>query len=136
MNPFLYLILPSFIIGISVCWIYHAVKSYKQNRIIKSLEGLLESERLVKETLRRENALAFQLKENVEFDLNAKLKIAEKKIKSQDEDIILLQKSNEMTEAEFKAAQPEIYDLKIKLIAAQNTISRLKAELRNCSVAV
>jgi hypothetical protein len=52
-----------------------------------------------------------------------------------DEDILLLQKSNEMNEAEFRASQPEIYDLKMKLIEAQNTISRLKGQLQQQTVA-
>ncbi len=99
-------------------------------RKIKSLEGLLESEKLVKETLRKENALAFNLKESVESELGLKLKDAQSTIKSMDEDILLLQKSNEINEAEFKASQPEIYDLKMKLIEAQNTISRLKGQLQ------
>jgi len=99
-------------------------------RKIKSLEGLLESEKLVKETLRKENALAFNLKESVENELGSKLKDAQITIKSMDEDILLLQKSNEMNEAEFKTSQPEIYDLKMKLIEAQNTISRLKGQLQ------
>ena len=104
-------------------------------RKIKSLEGLLESEKLVKETLRKENALAFNLKESVENELGSKLKDAQITIKSMDEDILLLQKSNEMNEAEFKASQPEIYDLKMKLIEAQNTISRLKGQLQQQTVA-
>ena len=103
-------------------------------RKIKSLEGLLESERLVKETLRKENALAFNLKESVESELGSKLKEAHTAIKSMDEDILLLQKSNEMNEAEFRASQPEIYDLKMKLIEAQNTISRLKGQLQQQTV--
>ncbi len=104
-------------------------------RKIKSLEGLLESERLVKETLRKENALAFNLKESVENELGLKLKEAQTAIKSMDEDILLLQKSNEMNEAEFKSSQPEIYDLKMKLIESQNTISRLKGQLQQQTVA-
>jgi hypothetical protein len=47
----------------------------------------------------------------------------------------LLQKSNEMNEAEFKTSQPEIYDFKMKLLEAQNTISRLKGQLQQQTVA-
>ena len=115
-----------------MCIAFAAKKMYRK---VKSLEGLLESERLVKETLRKENALAFNLKESVESELGSKLKEAHTAIKSMDEDILLLQKSNEMNEAEFRASQPEIYDLKMKLIEAHNTISRLKGQLQQQTVA-
>ena len=136
MNEFLYLILPSFVIGLSVCGIYHLVRSHHQNRIIRRLEGLLESDRLVKETLRKESVLAFNMKEQLEQDLSARLKEAKEQILRMDQDILLLQQSNEMNEAEFKAAQPELYDLKIRLIEAQNTISRLKKQIHLTAVAV
>lgn len=127
--------LPVFIFGFITAFICIAFGAKKMYRKIKSLEGLLESERLVKETLRKENALAFNLKESVENDLGLKLKEANAAIKSMDEDILLLQKSNEMNEAEFKSSQPEIYDLKMKLLEAQNTISRLKGQLQQQTVA-
>jgi hypothetical protein len=46
-----------------------------------------------------------------------------------DSDILLLQKSNEETEALFKAGEPVIHSLKLKLIEANNTIARYKAQL-------
>jgi peptidoglycan hydrolase CwlO-like protein len=98
----------------------------KLKRSENSLNGLLESERLVKETLRKESALAFQLKESIEADLGRKLKEAERVIKEMDRDILLLQKSNEETEMLFKKLDPEMYDIKIKLLEANNTIARLK----------
>ena len=75
---------------------YHHLKCIK---LLKSTEGLLESERLIKETLRKENALAFKLKEEVEADLGKKYDEASKLIKTMDMDILLLQKDNEETEA-------------------------------------
>jgi peptidoglycan hydrolase CwlO-like protein len=130
LNAFLTTVLPVFIFGFIAAFLCIAFAAKKMFRKIKSLEGLLESEKLVKETLRKENALAFNLKESVENELGSKLKDAQITIKSMDEDILLLQKSNEMNEAEFKTSQPEIYDLKMKLIEAQNTISRLKGQLQ------
>jgi peptidoglycan hydrolase CwlO-like protein len=130
LNAFITTILPVFVFGFITAFICIAFAAKKMFRKIKSLEGLLESEKLVKETLRKENALAFNLKESVESELGLKLKDAQSTIKSMDEDILLLQKSNEINEAEFKASQPEIYDLKMKLIEAQNTISRLKGQLQ------
>jgi peptidoglycan hydrolase CwlO-like protein len=135
LNSILTTVLPVFIFGFLTAFVCIAFAAKKMFRKIKSLEGLLESERLVKETLRKENALAFNLKESVESELGSKLKDAQSTIKSMDEDILLLQKSNEMNEAEFKTSQPEIYDFKMKLLEAQNTISRLKGQLQQQTVA-
>jgi peptidoglycan hydrolase CwlO-like protein len=90
--------------------------------------GILESEKLIKETLRKENAMAFQLKETAVLELSTKLKEAQSVIKMMDEDLLLLQKSNEETEGLLKASQPEVHQLKIKLIDANNTILRYKAK--------
>jgi peptidoglycan hydrolase CwlO-like protein len=135
LNSILTTVLPVFIFGFLTAFVCITFAAKKMFRKIKSLEGLLESERLVKETLRKENALAFNLKESVESELGSKLKDAQSTIKLMDEDILLLQKSNEMNEAEFKTSQPEIYDLKMKLLEAQNTISRLKGQLQQQTVA-
>ena len=73
--------------------------------------------------------MAFQLKEATETELNQKLKAAEQLIHQMDMDIILLQKSNEETEAMFRDQEPEIFELKKRLIEANNTIARLKGQL-------
>ncbi len=108
-------------------WPFYTLQQLKRTE--RSLNGLLESERLVKETLRKESALAFQLKETTEAELNQKLQAAERLIRQMDNDIILLQKSNEETEAMFRDKEPEIFELKKKLIEANNTISRMKGQL-------
>jgi hypothetical protein len=46
-----------------------------------------------------------------------------------DADILLLQKSNEETEALLAKGEPAINELKLKLIEANNTIARYKAQL-------
>ena len=119
----------AFIIGFGVAWILKTMEIQKLKRSENSLNGLLESERLVKETLRKESALAFQLKETIEADLGRKLKEAEHVIKEMDRDILLLQKSNEETEMMFKKLDPEMYDVKIKLLEANNAIARLKGQI-------
>ena len=119
----------AFIVGFGVAWILKTIEVQKLKRSENSLNGLLESERLVKETLRKESALAFQLKETIEADLGRKLKEAEHVIKEMDRDILLLQKSNEETEMLFKKLDPEMYDVKIKLLEANNTIARLKGQI-------
>jgi actin-related protein len=96
---------------------------------LKSVEGLLESERLMKEKLRKENTAVYLAKETTEADLARKLKDAEFANRMMDEDILLLQRSNEETEALLKVTAPEIHDLKLRLIEANNTIARYKAQL-------
>ncbi len=95
----------------------------------KSTEGYLESEKLMKETLQKENALVHQMKQVVELECAKKLKDAQALNRLLDQDILLLQKSNEETEALLKEGQPALHDLKLKLIEAQNTIARYKAQL-------
>lgn len=124
-------ILFSFIAGFALAWFLRTIALEKIKKLHKSAEGFLESERLVKETLRKENMLAFQMKERVEAELGNKLAEAEKLIKTMDEDILLLQKNNEENEALFKAGEPELYSLKVQLIEAHNTISRLKGQLQH-----
>lgn len=118
-----------FFAGFLIAWIIRTIKLRSEIRLHKGTSGLLESERLIKETLRKENALAFQLKETAEAELGKKLKEAEALVRQMDQDIILLQKSNEETEALLNKGMPELYQLKLKLIEANNTISRLKAQL-------
>ena len=119
----------SFIIGFALAWVIRTVSFLQLKKKLKSLEGLLESERLIKEKLKKETAMAFQLKETIESELGKKLEDANMMMKVMDQDILLLQKSNEETEALFKITQPEIHALKLKLIEANNAIVRLKSQL-------
>ncbi len=121
-------IIISLIVGFASAWIIQFIRIQKISREVKSMGGMLESEKLIKETLRKENAMAFQLKETAELELSAKLKEAQTTIKMMDEDILLLQKSNDETEALLKVTQPEVHQLKIKLIEANNAILRYKAK--------
>ena len=121
-------IIISLIVGFASAWIIQFIRIQKISREVKSMGGMLESEKLIKETLRKENAMAFQLKETAELELSAKLKEAQTNIKMMDQDILLLQKSNEDTEELLKVTQPEVHQLKIKLIEANNAILRYKAK--------
>lgn len=121
-------IIITLIVGFAMGWIIQLLQVQKINRELKSMGGILESEKLIKETLRKENAMAFQLKETAVLELSTKLKEAQSVIKMMDEDLLLLQKSNEETEGLLKASQPEVHQLKIKLIDANNTILRYKAK--------
>jgi hypothetical protein len=126
----------SIFIGFGSAWIFRTRVIHKLKRDENRLNGLLESERLVKENLRRENQMAFQMKEKMELELKAKLREAELMIKEMDIDIILLQKSNEEIEEMFKAKDPEIFEVKKKLLEANNTISRLKGQLSNAQMPI
>ncbi len=96
---------------------------------VRSTAGYLESERLMKENLQKENMLTHQMKQAVALECANKLKEAHALNNMLDEDILLLQKSNEETEALLKAGEPALYELKLKLIEANNTIARYKARV-------
>lgn len=97
--------------------------------MLKSAEGFLESEKLMKETLQKENVHVHQMKQVAELEFSKKLKDSRELNKMLDQNILLLQKSNEETEALLKTGLPALHELKIKLIEAQNTIARYKAQL-------
>lgn len=95
---------------------------------LKSAQGFLESEKLMKETLRKENTTLFQLQQANEMELVKKLQEAQALNKRLDEDILLLQKSNEETEEQLRITQPELHAIKLKLLEAQNNLARLKGQ--------
>ena len=82
----------------------------------------------MKETLQKENTLLHQRKQAAELELTKKLKEARDLNVLLDQDILLLQKSNEETEALLQKGQPALHELKLKLIEAYNTIARYKAK--------
>ncbi len=94
----------------------------------KSMEGLLESEKLKKENAQKENQFLIQSGDTNLLNTKAKLQKVESLIKIMDNDILLLQKSNEETEALLAKGEPTVNDLKLKLIEANNTIARYKAQ--------
>ena len=100
-------------------------KLLKEN---KGLQGMLESERLIKETAQKENAFLLQSADAALLTTKEKLKKAEEQVRLMDSDIILLQKSNEETEALMASSEPALHEMKLKLIEANNTIARYKAQ--------
>ena len=120
---------PGLIAGFAIAWIIHLVQLTKSRKIQKSTEGFLESERLIKERLQKENTQLHQIRETAQNEYDARIRELKKVIRMMDEDILLLQKSNEETEALLHAGNPQIHTLKVKLIEANNTISRYKAQL-------
>ena len=116
----------AFIVGFIAAWVIRTIAIAKLTKLKKGTEGYLESERLMKETLQKENMMVHQMKQTIELEYTKKLKDSQDLNKILDENILLLQKSNEETEALLKAGEPALYDLKLKLIEAQNTIARMK----------
>ena len=101
----------------------------KLKKELKSTQGFLESEKLMKETLKKENAGMHQIRQAGEGELIKKLQEAQILIRRMDEDILLLQTSNEETERQLASSQPELHALKLRMIEAQNVIARYKFQL-------
>lgn len=118
------------IIGIAIGWIGKSVFMIRVKRTLNSVNGFLESEKLMKEKFQKENHALQQIHSTREAELKDMIKRMEAHMKQMDEDLILLQMDNEKTEELMKATQPEIYALKTKLIEANNTIARYKAQLQ------
>ena len=118
-----------FLSGFIIAFIIHLVIRARLKKELKSAQGFLESEKLKKETLKKENSTLFDLRQASEMELIKKLQDAQALIKTMDEDILLLQKSNEETEAQLQITQPELHSIKLKLIEAQNTIARYKGQM-------
>ena len=118
----------AFIVGFILAWGIRTYSIMKLSKLLKSTQGYLESERLMKETLQKENIQVHQMKQGIELECAKKLKQAQELNKILDEDILLLQKSNEETEALLLAGEPAVHALKVKLIEAHNTIARYKSQ--------
>lgn len=121
----------AFITGFLIAWIIRTVTLNKLGKLKRSTQGYLESEKLMKETIQKENMMVHQMKQASELEFGKKLQESKALIRVLDENILLLQKSNEETEALMKAGLPEMYDLKLKLIEANNTIARYKGQVEN-----
>ena len=117
----------AFLAGFLIAWVIRSITLAKMTKLQKSTAGYLESEKLMKETLQKEIAAVHQMKQVIELDYAKRLKDSQDLNRMLDESILLLQKSNEETEALMKQGQPALHDLKLKLIEANNTIARIKA---------
>ena len=118
----------AFIIGFIITWLIFSFVMEKLKKTLKSTQGYLESETLKKVVLQKEITQLHQMKEAGEMDYRQKLEEALLQNKILDSDILLLQKSNEETEALLKKSQPALHNLKLQLLEAQNTIARYKAQ--------
>lgn len=121
----------AFITGFIAAWVIRTITLNKLSKLQRSTQGYLESEKLMKETIQKENIMAHQMKQAAELEYGKKLQESQDLIRILDENILLLQKSNEETEALMKAGLPAVHDLKLKLIEANNTIARYKGHVEN-----
>jgi hypothetical protein len=119
----------AFVTGFGAAWLIRTFAMARIKKENKSALGYLESEKLRKETLQKENLMLHQAKQGVELDLKKRLNEVIAINKLMDQDILLLQKSYEETEAMLEAKEPTIHAMKLKLIEANNTIARYKAQL-------
>lgn len=117
--------LSGFVIG----WILCTLSGQGLKKKLNSVQGFLESEKLMKEKFQKENHMLQQIHATREAELRDKITELQKQIQEMDKDILLLQKDNEETERLLKGNQPEIHELKVKLIEASNTIARYKSIL-------
>ena len=114
--------------GLITAWVIHILFRIKSKKAEKSLKGYLESEKLIRERYQKENTWLHELKETAQKEYEYKINELNHVIKLMDEDILLLQKSNEETEAMLHSKEPLVHSLKLKLIEANNTIARYKAQ--------
>lgn len=128
MNEIYIIATACFVGGFVLAFIIQLMRIMKLKKELKSTSGYLESERLMKENFKKENNTLQQLRQVNELELIKKLQEANALNKKMDEDILLLQKSNEETEQQLATSQPELHAIKLKLIEAQNTIARYKAQ--------
>ncbi len=126
MSIYIYILI-GFVAGFIIAWIIQLITVLKLKKENKSAKGLLESEKLIKENAQKENNYLLQSADASILTTKAKLKQAEDLIKIMDTDILLLQKSNEETEALLAKGEPAIHELKLKLIEANNVIARYKS---------
>ena len=121
-------IIAAFIGGFLIAWFLRTMALHRLQKEYKSVEGRLESERLIKENMQKENNFLLQSADASLLVTRDKLSKAEELIRNMDHDILLLQKSNEETEALMEKGQPALHEMKMKLIEANNTIARYKAQ--------
>ena len=126
MSFYIYILI-GFVAGFILAWVIQFIAILKLKKENNSAKGLLESEKLIKENAQKENKFLLQSADSSLITTKAKLKQAEDLIKIMDGDILLLQKSNEETEALLAKGEPAIHELKLKLIEANNIIARYKS---------
>ena len=126
MDIYIYVIV-GFVVGFIIAFLIQLITIQKIKKENKSFRGLLESEKLIKENAQKENSFLLQSADASLLTTKIKLKGAQDTIRIMDNDILLLQKSNEETADLFAKGEPAIHELKLKLLEANNIILRYKS---------
>ena len=119
----------NFAIGFGLAWVLRSVAVAKFKTRLHDTDGYRQREKLMKETAQKENASAYARYELAKREYEKQLQAAQQTINLINKDILELQKNNEETETLLKAGNPEIHNLKLQLIEANNTIARYKAQV-------
>ena len=119
----------NFAIGFGLAWVLRSVAVAKFKTRLHDTDGYRQREKLMKETAQKENASAYARYELAKREYEKQLQAAQQTINLINKDILELQKNNEETEAMLKASHPEVHNLKLQLIEANNTIARYKAQV-------
>ena len=125
MSEVLYILL-GLVIGFIVAFLLQTSRISGLNKELKSKNGLLEAETLRRENTQKENFFLIQSADAHLIHTKEMLAKSKETIKIMDGDILLLQRSNEETEALLAKGESAIPELKLRLIEAQNTIARMK----------
>lgn len=119
----------TFVTGFGLAWVLRSITVAKFKKLLHNTDGSWQREKLMKETAQKENTAAYATHELAKREYEKQLQAAQEAINQMNKDILLLQKNNEETEALLKAGNPELHNLKLQLIEANNTIARYKAQL-------
>lgn len=130
MNQTIFIAVIAGVSGFLAGWLIKSIQAWHIKKSLRSSNGFLESERLMKDKLQKENHSLQMIHAAKEAALLEKIEGLQQQMKLLDEDILLLQQDNEATEQMMRATQPELHELKRKLIEANNTIARYKSQLQ------
>lgn len=129
MNPIIIYIAVAFLAGAALIWLLLGIRINRLKKELHQTDGSWQREKLMKETAQKEAKHAYDKQALIQYDYEKKIQELQKAIDIMNNDILLLQKNNEETEALLKAGKPALHELKLQLIEANNTIARYKAQL-------
>lgn len=135
-NQKFYVVTPSYLLagvsfatGFSVAGAILFVIKIKMKVQIKRLQGILEYESLLKETLKKEQETLLQHGMDREGAMQKKCRESEMARDELKVEVARWQTEQKETAQKAKSLQEDMQALKLKLIEAQNTIVRIKAQM-------
>ncbi len=119
----------SFAVGLSIAGAMLFIFKMKMKAQVKRLQGLLEYESLLKETLKKEQETMLQHGMDKEAALQKKWMNSEQARKILEAELAKWQTMHREATQKTASIQEEMQTLKLKLIEAQNTIVRNKVQM-------